>query len=181
MALMVIVIVERELKECGVTISRRENLSLSSSRVSKTPQNLNIKRLVKIIYAPDISVISRHHLCFAVMRPPKACLQCRSGKRRCDLVETGSACQQCIQRNLSCSAVGAQVELQVAPPVTFIPSPTPVVSCGNEEILQLVDLYFTFMHDKPHTLFHEPSFRSSISDGTVSRQVLLSMMGLSAR
>lgn len=54
-------------------------------------------------------------------------------------------------------------------------------TAGDEEILSLVELYFKFMHDKPHTLFHEPTFRSSVANGTASRQVLLSMMGLSAR
>jgi hypothetical protein len=68
----------------------------------------------------------------------------------------------------------------ISPTVIANPS-DPLVSFGDDEILQLVALYFKFMHDKPHALFHEPSFRSSVIDGTVSRPVLLSMMGLSAR
>lgn len=49
------------------------------------------------------------------------------------------------------------------------------------EARYLVDLYFVYIHDKPHTLFHEPSFKASVLDKTVSRPLLLSMMGLSAR
>lgn len=51
----------------------------------------------------------------------------------------------------------------------------------SEEIIYLVDLYFEYIHDKPHSLFHEPSLKGSVLDGTVSRTVLLSMIGLSAR
>lgn len=51
----------------------------------------------------------------------------------------------------------------------------------SEEIIYLVDLYFEYIHDKPHSLFHEPSLKGSVVDGTVSRAVLLSMVGLSAR
>lgn len=47
--------------------------------------------------------------------------------------------------------------------------------------MYLVDLYFRFMHDSPHSLFHEPTFKARVVEGTVSQPVLLAMMGLSAR
>ncbi|KAJ4205028.1 hypothetical protein NW759_014694 [Fusarium solani] len=107
------------------------------------------------------------------MRPVKACLQCRSGKRRCD--RTGDlACSQCIQRNLPCSA--AINSLQSTQPLL------PVVSTrSSEETIHLVDLYFRFIHDQPHSLFHQPSFKASVVAGTASQPVLLSMMGMAAR
>jgi hypothetical protein len=59
----------------------------------------------------------------------------------------------------------------------------PLVLPGHSgpEVLYLVDLYFKFIHDKAHSLFHEQSFKSSVANGTASRHVLLSMIGLSAR
>lgn len=108
------------------------------------------------------------------MRPVKACLQCRTGKRRCDQVGT-SACSQCLQRNLPCSA--ARDELTESP----TSPPLPVLSARSSEEMHLVDLYFRFIHDQPHSLFHEPSFKASVVAGTVSQHVLLGMMGLSAR
>lgn len=115
------------------------------------------------------------------MRPAKACLQCRKGKRRCDLAKANSACPQCIQRNMSCSALQSPSTIQSTPPATYIPATMTTIVHDGEEIFQLVDLYFKFIHNQPHTLFHEPSFRSCVINGTASPQVLLSMMGLSAR
>ncbi|KAL5601529.1 hypothetical protein FOBRF1_009062 [Fusarium oxysporum] len=51
----------------------------------------------------------------------------------------------------------------------------------QDERMYLVDLYFRFIHDSPHSLFHEPTFKTSAAQGTVSKPVLLAMLGLSAR
>lgn len=45
----------------------------------------------------------------------------------------------------------------------------------------LVDLYLRYMHDKPHALFHEPSLKDAVANGSVSQVVLLSILGLAAR
>ncbi|KAF5702664.1 hypothetical protein FGLOB1_9478 [Fusarium globosum] len=50
----------------------------------------------------------------------------------------------------------------------------------QDETMYLVDLYFRFIHDSPHSLFHEPTFKASVAEGTVSKPVLLAMLGLSA-
>ncbi|KAH8878931.1 hypothetical protein GQ53DRAFT_739544 [Thozetella sp. PMI_491] len=113
------------------------------------------------------------------MRPVKACLQCRTGKRRCDGAR-GETCSQCVQRNLACSAAAdAQPESQA--PVALQPLPTVVQTRAEEEMMYLVDLYFRFINDQPHSLFHEHTFKASVAAGTASRTVTLGMMGLSAR
>lgn len=110
------------------------------------------------------------------MRPVKACLQCRAGKRRCDRVGY-SACNQCVHRNLQCSAA---VALRESRPT--LPRPPLLEQCHpDKEVLHLVDLYFQFMNDQPHSIFHEPTFKLSVVAGTVSQPVLFGMMGLSAR
>lgn len=45
----------------------------------------------------------------------------------------------------------------------------------------LVDLYICYMHEKPHALFHEPTLRESVANGSVSQVVLFSVLGLAAR
>lgn len=60
------------------------------------------------------------------------------------------------------------------------PSYSPSIH-GKDEVLYLVDLYFRFIHDSPHSLFHEPTFKVSVVEGHVSQPVLLAMLGLSAR
>jgi hypothetical protein len=37
------------------------------------------------------------------------------------------------------------------------------------------------MHDKPHALFHEPSLREAVANGSVAPVVLFSILGLAAR
>lgn len=46
---------------------------------------------------------------------------------------------------------------------------------------ELVDVYFRYVHDKPHTLFHEPTLRKAVRDGTVSDAILHGTLGLGAR
>lgn len=116
---------------------------------------------------------------FTAMRPVKACVQCRSGKRRCD--RTGdSACSQCTQRDLPCSAaINSFHESQShTPPQLFA---RVLAARPDEEVIYLVDLYFQFIHNQPHSLFHEQTFRSSVIAGAVAPPVLFSMIGMSAR
>lgn len=87
-------------------------------------------------------------------------------------------CKQCNQRGLPCSA-GTGRHDAILPAANEPTSPPP--QALETESQHLVDLYFRYMHDKPHSLFHEPSFKLSVVNKAVSRPVLLSMMGLSAR
>jgi hypothetical protein len=119
--------------------------------------------------------ISRSHFDHDVtMRPIKACLQCRKGKRKCDR-QVASACPQCTARGLRCSdATSATTSPQAQPPV-------PIPSATDEETLYLVDLYFRYIHDQPHSLFHKPTLRQNIIAGSVSQPVLMGMLGNAAR
>ncbi|KAJ4262873.1 hypothetical protein NW762_006486 [Fusarium torreyae] len=113
------------------------------------------------------------------MRPTTACLNCRNGKRKCD--RTGnSACSQCIQRNLQCPATITSLQAPSSP-TSSKPLPPINSSQTRKEIMHLVDLYFRFIHDQPHSLFHEPTFKASAAAGIVSQPVLLGMIGMSAR
>jgi len=47
--------------------------------------------------------------------------------------------------------------------------------------LELVNLYFDFIHDQFHSLFHKPSLVEDVKKGEVSPVILLAMMALSAR
>ncbi|KAK6525956.1 hypothetical protein TWF281_010998 [Arthrobotrys megalospora] len=117
------------------------------------------------------------------MRTSTACLQCRTGKRKCtpDPGHTNGPCRQCHQRRLPCSQVINRPQQEL-----HSPSPTEAVVEAvkhpySTEVLNLVDLYFDYIHDKPHILFHEPSLKGSVRDGSVSRTVLLSLIAISAR
>ena len=51
----------------------------------------------------------------------------------------------------------------------------------GEEITYLLELYFQYYHDQPHSLFHEATFKQDAASNLVPKQVLYAMMGISAR
>lgn len=114
------------------------------------------------------------------MRPSTACLNCRSSKRRCDRADSSAACSQCVQRNLQCPTTITSPQLARTSDVRGPPRSSQSFHTQDER-MYLVDLYFRFIHDSPHSLFHEPTFKASVADGSVSKPVLLAMLGLSAR
>lgn len=124
----------------------------------------------------------QQYLClYPTMKISTACSQCRTGKRKCRSARIGDLCNPCIKRNLPCSN---QASLRQRQPMAHSLSTAlcdAIQPPYSEDVIYLADLYFDYIHDKPHTLFHEPSLKESIVDGTVSRTVLLSMIGLSAR
>lgn len=114
------------------------------------------------------------------MKLAKACRQCRDGKRKCDKTTTGVACKQCTRRKLHCSSDTAVLERPTLSPQTRVPISVhtlPPLDVRRE----LCGLYISHIHDKPHTLFHEPTLRQQVEDGSVSRAILYGVMGLSAR
>ena len=52
---------------------------------------------------------------------------------------------------------------------------------SQEIIGELVELYLRHLHNKPRTLFHEPTLRKSAREGTLPPHLLLAILGLSAR
>jgi len=115
------------------------------------------------------------------MKLGSACLQCRSGKRKCEKVALGTACEQCKKRGLQCSSLQRE-ELAA----TLLPNPQPPPPNESalplaEVVEELIDLYICYIHDKPHSLFHEPSLRRAAREGTLHHGVLFGIAGLSAR
>lgn len=119
------------------------------------------------------------------MRPATACTQCRVGKRRCDLTTATGSCSPCTRRNLPCSAGNTNISSDnIEQPSHKFTPPQPhqqLASPASEEEIALVNLYFQYIHNLPHSLFHEATFKQSVVQGTVSKPVLLAMMGMSAR
>jgi hypothetical protein len=114
-------------------------------------------------------------------------------KRRCIPTTKGEPCQLCHSLSIPCT-------LSLAPRPSVVnnhgggtestPSPRqpPVALAGPLEVLasrdlcvELVHIYFRFIHDIPHTIFHEPSFLRRLSDGTASTVHIYAMCALAAR
>ena len=130
------------------------------------------------------------------MKVASACLQCRIGKRKCGKSPAGTACPQCTSRGIQCSGLRAitaptatatanpsRLRLQLQP-ATHRPTSLEMDRHqlpSREITTELIDLYISYLHDKPHTLFHEPSLRASAAEGTLSPAVLFGIFGLAAR
>ena len=57
--------------------------------------------------------------------------------------------------------------------IVHLPSP--------EVCLELLGLYFEYIHDQFHSLFHRPSMEDDLAKGRVPRVILFSIIALAAR
>ncbi|KAN0102568.1 Fungal specific transcription factor domain containing protein [Hyaloscypha variabilis] len=129
------------------------------------------------------------------MRVSTACQACRSRRRKCDAAQFGVSCTYCSERGIQCtrdSSFNSQ-STSPAPSVPVVTSilsrttPIKVAAQSSDSFpspsicLELVNLYFDFIHDQFHSLFHKPSFVEDVTRGQASPVILLAMMALSAR
>ncbi|KAL4916145.1 hypothetical protein BDW62DRAFT_109510 [Aspergillus aurantiobrunneus] len=128
------------------------------------------------------------------LRRPRAgaCATCRSRKRRCIPTSTKGACQLCRSLSQPCSLSIAPRPQPVnhvgrCPPTAESRGPSdaskdPLGGLASREIwVELVHLYFRFIHDIPHTIFHVPTFLRRVDDGTAPMLHVYAMCALAAR
>ena len=103
----------------------------------------------------------------AAMRQATACLQCRTRKVSCSQSIAARSCRSCQRKNLPCSF--AQTT----------PSGARSVVCEYpDNASHLVELYLHHIHDRPHSLFHEPTLRASIKEKSAGPALVLSICAL---
>ena len=119
----------------------------------------------------------------------RACRQCRRGKRRCD-GSVGQTCLPCQKRDLACSAAFKPKPNHVlkAAGTPNFPTLTGAVDIGNtlactdhETVMEIVELYIDYIHDKPHSLFHVPTLRADVATSTVDTALLCGILALASR
>ncbi|KAL2862816.1 putative C6 transcription factor [Aspergillus lucknowensis] len=95
-----------------------------------------------------------------------ACATCRTRKRRCIPTTRGEACQLCRSLSTPCSLNldSGPLTLNKREVHVGVAEPGPLVS--QEVCVELVHIYFRYIHDIPHTIFHEPSFLRRLNEGT---------------
>ncbi|KAI6784952.1 putative transcriptional regulatory protein -like protein [Emericellopsis cladophorae] len=135
------------------------------------------------------------------MRRPKACATCRARRRKCVIEPGQERCEHCITHNTECvqelprggwyeqRALQQSQQPSQSPtnghPSSGAPSPssiqlgTPLP--GIELILEIVHLYFDYIHDQFHCLFHRPTFIQDVTQGHVPEGLLFGILGLAAR
>jgi hypothetical protein len=112
----------------------------------------------------------------------------RSRRRKCVGNATDAGCSHCISRNLQCSlAKLPSNSWNVPPPVSptyneFTQHRGPIAEMPDQQLCEeLVDLYFRYIHDSFHSLFHRPSLMEDVARGTLPKVLLFAIMSLSAR
>ncbi|KAJ5808449.1 hypothetical protein N7474_009718 [Penicillium riverlandense] len=144
------------------------------------------------------------------MRPAKACDACRWSpsfppraqiltdasslrRRRCDIAVNGEGCTYCTARGDECSRKDSPV-VAVCRPQPIPRARSPAFS-GHAAIaeqttsklppktvcVELTRLYFDFIHDKFHSLFHPPSMIQDVLDDRAPLILLYGILALSAR
>jgi len=110
------------------------------------------------------------------MKVATACTQCRTGKRKCASADAKS-CRQCLARRIACS-----FGVDVKHPISIAPrNETQSLLPRKAERVQIIDLYLTYVHNKPHTLFHEPTLHEQVLDESIEPAILYGLLALGAR
>lgn len=139
----------------------------------------------------------------ASLSPPLLTLTPPSSNRRrkCEVTQPGQACIYCRNRNVQCSFThtgsigsnnntpswhgqspistdgGDDLELTRWPTTSAASIGLPPQPLCEE----LVNLYFQYIHDTFHSIFHRPSLMDDVRHGVAPRVVLLSIISLAAR
>lgn len=103
----------------------------------------------------------------------KACLQCRTTKKKCDRSEYGKPCRLCFQKAIACSYTipcGTRYRAKLSPRPSE--AKDVVSSLPRTTLQELLELYFYYIHDRPHSLFHKPTLLQSFSNGSISNALL---------
>lgn len=95
-------------------------------------------------------------------------------------------CTPCDSRNITCSRTAtATTPKDLRPrPQKYQSSEDPirfVSTLSSEETIQLVELYLRFVHDRPHSLFHEKTLLGEIHMGTIPEALLLAICAVGCR
>lgn len=124
------------------------------------------------------------------MKPPTACKQCREAKRRCIRRGAGEACVTCEKRQVRCGTRATTRgstnilpkpprQAQQSPPQEPVSSPAPELTPSMAQ--ELVEYYLVKIHDRPHSIFHLPTIRDNVRQGTINRALLLALCSMGCR
>ena len=127
------------------------------------------------------------------MRPPTACVACRNRRRKCEISNNNSKerCVYCAKRDVPCSFEGPTTATNGlwAVPASPTTSDTELRRCQSISTnlpprplcIELTKLYFQYIHDTFHSIFHAPSTVQDVEDGTLPKVLLFGIISLSAR
>lgn len=118
----------------------------------------------------------------------------RIRRRRCRFPNGPNAsCEYCVSKRLKCTGFQPTSAPSTSASIRSLDEPA---RSGDGEIVQsksavglpplevcseLVSLYFDYIHDQFHSLFHRPSLEADLANGKVPLVILYAIIGLAAR
>ncbi|KAK2127554.1 hypothetical protein NOF04DRAFT_1371435 [Fusarium oxysporum II5] len=122
------------------------------------------------------------------MKNAKACLQCRAAKRKRRLLSGKNTCFACQQRGEPCSSTElskASITTQLAPLERVRTTISPITNIDDllspQIQWELVTKYMAFIHDRPQSIFHEPTLRDQVQQREIHPGLLLAICSLACR
>lgn len=127
------------------------------------------------------------------MRYATSCRECRVAKRRCRPDSAGKQlpCLVCKSRRIKCSNTNIPQsrfpihfhgsDLHPEPLTTPATSDQRFFSAPSGEDVEFINLYFRYIHDRPHSLFHENSVWEALRNGTLPEHLWTAMCILGCR
>jgi hypothetical protein len=147
--------------------------------------------------SPTITSRDARHLCttqcvraWRTMRLPTSCRECRVGKRKCTPDPAGKQhrCLVCKSRRITCSNAAIPVASAfggstVRPELLTLPATSVHLSTSTPsgKEFEFINLYFRYIHDRPHSLFHEKSAWEALRNGTLPEHLWRAMCILGCR
>lgn len=121
----------------------------------------------------------------------------RIRRRRCRFPNgPNSSCEYCASKRLKCTGFQPTSAPSTSASIRSLDEPSAGAHSGNGEVVQsksavglpplevcseLVSLYFDYIHDQFHSLFHRPSLEADLANGKVPLVILYAIIGLAAR
>ena len=113
------------------------------------------------------------------MRHSTSCAECRRAKGKCVRSEQDDRCKTCIRKRTHCSfEVRSPPQKQPLRPTPNEGVTDPLLS--SDDVEDLVKCYFAYIHDRPHSLFHEATIWADIRSGSIRQSLLYAICGLAA-
>lgn len=124
------------------------------------------------------------------MKAPRACPQCRESKRKCIRPGPGEPCRSCQQRNLQCGSQLRRPTPSNTRPVSNEEHPTQPggqdehtspINLPWDTTVDLVENYLKKVHDQPHSIFHPPTLRVQLRNGSLDEAMLCAICAIGAK
>src|SRR5690242_7395902 len=126
------------------------------------------------------------------MKHATACPQCRTAKRKCtqDPADSESACLACQSRKIECSRpwkrprsshLPSRVLPKITPSTSVGATDLPIKFASDKDIRDYIRLYLRYIHDRPHSLFHEQSLWNAVCNCSLPVSLSTAICALGCR